>query len=228
MVQYAFATTPNPGHPWTDLGNGFWQAANTQTTLRTFTFPAANANVLTDAAAVTVAQGGTGLASLTANNLLYGNGTSAASLLAPGATTGAVLMNTAAGAPSWALLSALPSTAGILPLANGGTGQSATWVPGGVIFGLSTTVLGDTAAGTAGQVLQSAGAGTPTWTTATFPAAAGTAGNVLESNGTNWVSAAGGVLINQQNLTSSGTRSEERRVGKECLRLCRSRWSPYH
>ena len=27
---------------------------------------------------------------------------------------------------------------------------------------------------------------------------------------------------------SSQMRSEERRVGKECLRLCRSRWSPYH
>ena len=26
----------------------------------------------------------------------------------------------------------------------------------------------------------------------------------------------------------SERRSEERRVGKECLRLCRSRWSPYH
>jgi serine/threonine protein kinase len=25
-----------------------------------------------------------------------------------------------------------------------------------------------------------------------------------------------------------GDRSEERRVGKECRRLCRSRWSPYH
>ena len=24
------------------------------------------------------------------------------------------------------------------------------------------------------------------------------------------------------------TRSEERRVGKECLPRCRSRWSPYH
>ena len=24
------------------------------------------------------------------------------------------------------------------------------------------------------------------------------------------------------------SRSEERRVGKECLKLCRSRWSPYH
>ena len=29
-------------------------------------------------------------------------------------------------------------------------------------------------------------------------------------------------------LRSPGVRSEERRVGKECLRLCRSRWSPYH
>ena len=28
--------------------------------------------------------------------------------------------------------------------------------------------------------------------------------------------------------TAPWTRSEERRVGKECLRLCRSRWSPYH
>ena len=25
-----------------------------------------------------------------------------------------------------------------------------------------------------------------------------------------------------------GSRSEERRVGKECATLCRSRWSPYH
>ena len=26
----------------------------------------------------------------------------------------------------------------------------------------------------------------------------------------------------------SGSRSEERRVGKECTSWCRSRWSPYH
>ena len=25
-----------------------------------------------------------------------------------------------------------------------------------------------------------------------------------------------------------GGRSEERRVGKECIEPCRSRWSPYH
>src|SRR3546814_12184570 len=28
--------------------------------------------------------------------------------------------------------------------------------------------------------------------------------------------------------TVFGTRSEERRVGKECVSTCRSRWSPYH
>src|SRR3546814_15124942 len=27
---------------------------------------------------------------------------------------------------------------------------------------------------------------------------------------------------------ASGRRSEERRVGKECVSTCRSRWSPYH
>src|SRR3546814_14883444 len=26
----------------------------------------------------------------------------------------------------------------------------------------------------------------------------------------------------------AGPRSEERRVGKECVRTCRSRWAPYH
>ena len=29
-------------------------------------------------------------------------------------------------------------------------------------------------------------------------------------------------------LLSALDRSEERRVGKECRLLCRSRWSPYH
>src|SRR3546814_3349129 len=28
--------------------------------------------------------------------------------------------------------------------------------------------------------------------------------------------------------TGAGLRSEERRVGKECVSTCRSRWSPYH
>ena len=35
-------------------------------------------------------------------------------------------------------------------------------------------------------------------------------------------------LVQRYINTISFERSEERRVGKECLRLCRSRWSPYH
>src|SRR3546814_9471778 len=34
-------------------------------------------------------------------------------------------------------------------------------------------------------------------------------------------------LVNH-NFTERPVRSEERRVGKECVSTCRSRWSPYH
>src|SRR3546814_19477258 len=38
-------------------------------------------------------------------------------------------------------------------------------------------------------------------------------------------SASGSSLIE---VSLTGERSEERRVGKECVSTCRSRWSPYH
>src|SRR3546814_11847432 len=37
-----------------------------------------------------------------------------------------------------------------------------------------------------------------------------------------------GTRPNQRALTGKLHRSEERRVGKECVSTCRSRWSPYH
>src|SRR3546814_13357176 len=36
-----------------------------------------------------------------------------------------------------------------------------------------------------------------------------------------------GVIAVDNHLAVSG-RSEERRVGQECVRTCRSRWAPYH
>ena len=53
------------------------------------------------------------------------------------------------------------------------------------------------------------------------------AGHTLEFEGEKYVlrSIPSGIFQGGQTHTA---RSEERRVGKECLRLCRSRWSPYH
>lgn len=65
---------------------------------------------------------------------------------------------------------------------NVGTNQ-VIYASGGALTGTGT--------GSAGQVLQSAGAGSPpAYSTATYPSTAGTSGNVLTSNGTNFVSSA--------------------------------------
>src|SRR3546814_15151337 len=37
-----------------------------------------------------------------------------------------------------------------------------------------------------------------------------------------------GDLVEHHALDVNAVRSEERRVGKECVSTCRSRWSPYH
>src|SRR3546814_10506624 len=44
-------------------------------------------------------------------------------------------------------------------------------------------------------------------------------------NGGHWM-----IMSHEANFTASRDieRSEERRVGKECVSTCRSRWSPYH
>ncbi len=46
----------------------------------------------------------------------------------------------------------------------GGTGVTTAPTAGAIVYGVTTSTLGYTAAGTSGQVLASAGAGTPTWT----------------------------------------------------------------
>ena len=50
-----------------------------------------------------------------------------------------------------------------LGVSNGGTGQTSNLTQGGVIYGASTTAMGSTAAGTAGQFLISNGTSSPSW-----------------------------------------------------------------
>lgn len=71
-------------------GKTTFASANSGGTDYTITLPASTGTVLTSAAAVTVAQGGTGLTTLTANNVILGNGTSNVQFVAPG-TSGNVL-----------------------------------------------------------------------------------------------------------------------------------------
>lgn len=72
----------------TDNGSNYVEltAPASVTANRTVTFPDVDGTVLTTGAVVTVAQGGTGATSLTANNVLLGNGTSAVQVVAPGAS----------------------------------------------------------------------------------------------------------------------------------------------
>lgn len=100
VVQLVFATTPNPGHDWAGVGDGTFIVTG-PTVSRTYTFPDANATVLTSNAAVTVGQGGTGVGTLASNGILYGNGTGAVQALAVNSGATLCLTQASSGAPAW-------------------------------------------------------------------------------------------------------------------------------
>ena len=95
-------------------------------------------------------------------------------------TTTTVLHGNAAGNPAFSAVSLVNDVTGTLPIANGGTNSTATPTAGAVVYGTGTA-LAYTAAGTTGQVLTSATAGTPTWSTPTTGTV--TAVSVASANG---------------------------------------------
>lgn len=120
---------------------------------------------------------------------------------------------TLGGTPTTALLQAVSMTlgwTGQLSLARGGSNANLTAVNGGIVYS-TASAMAISAAGSAGQILQSAGAATPVWTTATYPATAGASGNFMQSNGTNWASVAPAALTKTDDtnvtLTLGGSAS---------------------
>ena len=128
-----------------------------------------------------VTSGGTGLGTIPTNGqLLIGNGTGyTLNTLGVGAgisvTNGLgtiTVANTGVLSVSGGTTGLTPATAtagavtlaGRLAIANGGTNATATPTAGGIAYGTGTAYA-FTLAGTSGQMLTSAGAGTPTWTT---------------------------------------------------------------
>ena len=127
-------------------------AAATDTTL---TLPNVTGTVLQSGTAVTVAQGGTGAATLAANNVLLGNGTSAVQTVAPG-TSGNVLTS---NGTAWT--SAAPAASGGFSNMQVFTSTGTFTVPAGVTKVKVTVVGGGGAGGGATQAscLFSGGAG---------------------------------------------------------------------
>lgn len=129
---------------------------------------AASTSIAIDASQVTtgsfgVARGGTGITSYTIGDLVYASGATTLSTLADVATGNALISGGVGVAPSWGKINLTTHISGTLPVANGGTGQSAALTQYGVIYGLSATAMSNTAAGATGEVLVGNTGAAPSW-----------------------------------------------------------------
>lgn len=128
------ALTQIIGSAFGGTGNGFTKFSGATTAEKTYTLPDASATILTTDAAVTVAQGGTGVATIT--GLMQGNGTSAVTGITNSSTVGQTLRVTGASTYGWGALDLADGDAvtGLLPVGSGSTGLTAV--------GADVTLLG--------------------------------------------------------------------------------------
>ena len=83
---------------------------------------------------VGVANGGTGLTTLTAYGLLYAASTSSVGQISPSTTGYALLSTGASSAPAFGQVSLTAGVTGTLPVANGGTGTATAFTTGSMVF----------------------------------------------------------------------------------------------
>ncbi len=113
------------GSAFGGTGNGFTAFTGPTTSEKIFTLPNSSATILTSAAAVTAAQGGTGQTSYAVGDILYASTTSALSKLADIATGNALITGGVGVAPSYGKIGLTTHVSGTLPVANGGTNLTA-------------------------------------------------------------------------------------------------------
>jgi hypothetical protein len=150
---------------------------------------AVTTGAITLAGTLIAVNGGTGFASYAVGDLLYANTTTTLAKLPDVATGNALISGGVNTAPLWGKIGLTTHVSGVLPIANGGTNGSATPTAGAVAYGTGTA-YGFTAAGTAGQVLTSAGAGVPTWVTpvvSTVSAPVTKTANFTVADGEAWI-----------------------------------------
>lgn len=212
VVNITTAATPNPGHPWTEVGDGLIQFT-APTALRTYTLPNTDADILTDY-------------NLQQGDLLYADAASSTARLPKDTNATRYLSNTgASNAPAWSLVSLLNGVSGILPatsggtgnastsftgqtvsrtytlpdadatilttnspvsLAQGGTGASLTVNNGGILYSNASNLAVSAGTSTVGKILMSASNFIPTWSQASYSSTTGSFGDVLVSVGNNF------------------------------------------
>ncbi len=117
---------------------------------------------LTLGTALAATSGGTGQSSYAVGDIVYASTTTALSKLADVATGNALISGGVGVAPAYGKIGLTTHISGTLAVANGGTNSTATPTLGGAGYGTGTAHA-YTAAGTAGQVLTSAGGAAPVW-----------------------------------------------------------------
>jgi hypothetical protein len=155
-----------------------------------------------------VANGGTNIASYAVGDILYASAAGVLSPLADVALGNVILSGGIGAAPAYGKVDLTTHISGVLPVANGGTNQSAALTQYGVIYGSTTTAMASSAAGTSTQVLHGNAAGAPTFgavsltadVSGTLPVANGGTG-VTTSTGT------GAVVLGTGPTITSGVYS---------------------
>ena len=146
--------------------NGFFAVSGPAASLKTFAFPNASATVLTDNAAVTATQGGTGQTVYVVGDLLQANSTTTLARLAATSTGNALISGGVGTVSSWGKIGLTTHVSGTLGATNGGTGF-ASYTTGDLLYANSGTTLARLTAPALGQVIISQGAATaPVWSTA--------------------------------------------------------------
>ena len=145
-------------------GNGFTKFTGPNTTEKTLTLPNANALILTDNAAVTAPQGGTGITSYVIGDILYANSSTSLSRLADIATGNVLLSGGVSTAPSYGKVGLTTHISGVLPIINVGT-NSSTAVNNNRIMVSSGGSIVEAAALTNGQLLIGSTGAAPVATT---------------------------------------------------------------
>lgn len=155
---------------------------------------------------LTVTQGGTGLSSVTAGDMLYASASNTLAKLA-GVSDGNVLLS--GTAPSWGKVPLTTHVTGTLPIANGGTGQTSATA--------AINALLPSQSGQSGKILQTNGTNV-SWATVSagssgtvtsITAGAGLSGGTITTSGTISMGTPGTLSVSSSNSASGSTHTHE-------------------